>query len=77
MSLDPPQADNFFMSYELADFLLTEIMAVVSTVNLNKPERAALFLNEKQSLSFCLCCISDLTLLSYVPVRNKTVIPFS
>jgi hypothetical protein len=52
-------------------------MTLVGTVKLNKPQSAALFLNGKQSVFFYLCCTSDLTTLSYVPARNKTVIPFS
>jgi hypothetical protein len=52
-------------------------MAVVGTVELNKPESAALFVEGKHSLFFYLCCTSDLKQLSYVPTRNKTLILFS
>ena len=48
-------------------------MALVGTVELNKPESTALFVNGKQSLLFYLCCTGDLTPLSYVPARNKTM----
>jgi hypothetical protein len=61
MLLAPLQADNSFMSCELADFRLTEIMTLVNTVKLNKPESAALFMNGKQNLLFYFCCTSDLT----------------
>jgi enoyl reductase-like protein len=52
-------------------------MTMVGTVNMNKPESAAPFLNGKQILFFYFCCTSDLTPLSYIPARNKTVILFS
>jgi hypothetical protein len=54
MLLAPLQADNFFMSCELADFRLTDNMTLVSTVKLNKPESAALFMNGKQNPFFLL-----------------------
>jgi hypothetical protein len=47
-------------------------MAMVGTAQQNQPEIAALFLNGKQGLFFCLCCTGDLTPLSHVPARNKT-----
>jgi hypothetical protein len=50
---------------------------MAGTVKLNKPETAALFVNGKQSLLLYLSCTADLTPLSYVLARNKTVIPFS
>jgi hypothetical protein len=52
-------------------------MTPVGTVKLNKPETAALFLNGKQSLFLYLSCTGDVTPLSYVLARNKTVILFS
>jgi hypothetical protein len=77
MLLAPLQADNFFMSCELADFRLTAYMTLVSTVKLNKPESAALFMNGKESPFFYISCTSNLTTLSYVAPRNKTIIIFS
>jgi hypothetical protein len=68
---------NFLTSCEIPDLLLTENMTLVGTVKLNKPETAALFLNGKQSLFLYLLCTNNLTPLSYVPERNKTVILFS
>jgi len=72
-------ADNFFTSCELANFLLTQIMRVVGTLRKNKPEIPALFLSGKQRdvHSSIFDFTSDLTLVSYVPVRNKTVILLS
>jgi hypothetical protein len=65
------------MSCELADFHLTAYMRMVSTVELNKSESAALFMNGKESPFFYISCTSDLTTLSYVAARNKTIIIFS
>jgi len=61
----------------MADFLQTENKKLVGTVNQNKPESATLLMNGKRSLFFYLCCTSDVTPLSYIPARNKTVILFS
>jgi hypothetical protein len=71
-------ADSFFTSCELANFLLTENI-VVGTLRKNTPEIPALFLIGKQRdvHSFIFCFTSDLTLVSYVPARNKTVILLS
>jgi hypothetical protein len=52
-------------------------MTLIGTVKQNKPESAELFLDGKQSLFFYHCCTSDLTPLSHIPARNKTVILFS
>jgi hypothetical protein len=71
MLLAPLQAE-FFMSCELADFRLTDNMTLVSTVKLNKPESAALFMNGKECPFFYIRYTSDIT--SYVAARNKTII---
>jgi len=39
--------DNFFTSYELANFLLTKNMTLIDKLTKNKPEIPALFLNGK------------------------------
>ena len=52
-------------------------MTVVGTVEQNKAVSAVLFLDGKQIVFFYLCYTNDLTLLSHVPVRNKTVNFFS
>ena len=72
-------ADNFFTSCELANFLLTQNMRVVGTLRKNRPEIPALFLSGKQRdfHSSIFDFTSDLTLVSYVPARNKTVILLS
>jgi hypothetical protein len=67
-------ADNFFTSCELANFLLTQNMRVVGTLRKNKPEVPALKKKKKQRdvHSSIFDFTSDLTLVSYVPARNKT-----
>ena len=62
--------DNFFTICELANFLS------VGTLRKNKPEIPALFLSGKQrNVRYSVFGFtSDLTLVSYVPARNKTVI---
>ena len=72
-------ADNLFTSCELTNFLLSKNMTVVGTRRKNKPEIPALFLSGKQRnvLSSIFVITNDLTLVSYVPARNKTVILFS
>ena len=71
--------DYFFTSCELENFLLSKNMSVVGTLRKNKPETTALFLSGKQRNApyFVFGFIDDLTLVSYVPARNKTVILLS
>ena len=68
--------DNLFTSCELAKFFLSKNMTVVGTLRKNKPEIPALFLSGKQRNvhSSIFGVTNDLTLVSYVPARNKTVI---
>ena len=75
-------ADNFFTSCascELANFLLTQNMRVVGTLRKNKPEIPGLFHSGKQGdvHSSIFDFTSDLTLVSYVPATNNTVILLS
>ena len=67
---------DFFTSCELAKFPLSKNMTLVATLRKNKLEISALFLSRKQTdvYSSILGCTNDLTLISYVPARNKAVI---
>jgi hypothetical protein len=69
-------SNNFFRKCELANFLLTNNMTVIGTLRKNKPEVPALFLSGKQRdvHSSIFGCTSGLSQVSYIPVRNKTVI---
>jgi hypothetical protein len=68
--------DDFFTSYELANFLLTKNMTLIGKLRKNKLEIPALFLNGKPRhvRSFIFACTNDLTLVQYVPARNKILI---
>ena len=68
--------DNFFTSCELANFLLSKTLTVVGTLSKNKPEIPTLFLSGKQRNvhSSIFGFTNDLTVVSHVPARNKTVI---
>ena len=68
--------DNFFTSCKLANFPLTKNMTVVGSLRKNKSTIPALFLSGKQRCvhSSIFGFINDLTLVSHVPARNKTVI---
>jgi hypothetical protein len=71
--------DNFFTRCKQTNFFLTEYMTVVGTLRKNKPEILALFLSGKRQRdvhSSIFGFTSDLTLVSYVPARHKTVILF-
>jgi hypothetical protein len=59
--------DNFFTSYELANFLLTKTMTLIGKLRKNKPEIPALFLNGKPRHvhSFLFAFTNDLTLVPY------------
>ena len=67
--------DNFFTSCELANFLLTKNMIAVGTLRKNKPEIPTLFPSGKQRdvRSSIFGSTNELTLVSYLPARNKTV----
>ena len=52
-------------------------LTLPGSVQHNKPESVALFLNGRRSLFFHLCCTRDLAPLSYVTDRNKALILFS
>jgi len=71
--------DNFFTSCELANFLLSKTLTVVGTLSKNKPEIPTLFLSGKQRNvhSSIFGFTNDLTLVSYVPARKKTLILLS
>ena len=71
--------DNLCTSCELAKFFLSKNMTVVGTLRKNTPEIPALFLSGKQRNvhSSIFGFTNDLTLVSYVPARNKTVILLS
>ena len=70
---------NLFTSCELANILLSKNMTVVGTRRKNKPEIPALFPCGKQrDVHFYIFGFTnDLTLVSYVLARNKTVILLS
>jgi len=72
-------SDSFITSCELANFLLSKNMTVVGTLRKNKPEISALFISGKQRNvhSSFFSFTNDLTLVSYVPARNKTAILLS
>ena len=67
--------DNFFTSCELANFLLTKNMIVVGTLRKNKHEIPTLFPSRKQRdvQSSIFGPTIELTLVSYLAARNKTV----
>ena len=69
-------ADNFCTSCKLANSLLAKNVTVVGIPRKNKPEIPALFLSGKQRdvHPSIFGCTNDLTLVSYVPARHKTVI---
>jgi len=71
-------SDSFITSCELANFLLSKNM-MVGTLRKNKPEISALFISGKQRdvHSSFFGFTNDLTLVSYVPARNKTAILLS
>ena len=68
--------DNFFTSCEIANFLSSKNITLVGTLRKNKPEIPALFLSRKQRNvhSSIFGFTNDLTLVSYVPARKKTVV---
>ena len=68
-------ADNFF-TCELADALFTKNMTVVGMLRKNKLEIPALFLSGKPRCvhSSIFGFTNNLTLVSHVPARNKSVI---
>ena len=70
---------DFFTSCELANFLLSKNMTVFETLRKNTPEIPALFLSGKQRTAYSSIFgfTYYLTLVSYIPARNKTVILFS
>jgi len=72
-------ADTFFTSRELANLLLTRNVTLVGKLRKNEAEIPALFLSgkQKQVYSSIFGFSNDLTLVSYVPARNKTVILLS
>jgi len=71
--------DNFFTSCELVNFLLTKNMTVFGTLRKNKPEISTLFPSGKQTdvHSSIFWSTNELTLVPYIPARNKTVILLS
>jgi hypothetical protein len=71
--------ENFFASCELVNFLLTKNMTVFGTLRKNKPEISTLFPSGKQRdvHSSIFGSTNELTLVPYVPARNKTVILLS
>jgi hypothetical protein len=72
-------ADRSFTSYELANLLLTNNMTVIGMLRKSEPAVPALLLSGKQREFYSsVCgCTNDLTLVSYVPARNKAVILLS
>jgi hypothetical protein len=68
-------ADNLFASCELANLLLTKNMTVIGVLRTSGPAVPTLLLSGKRREVYTsVCCTSDLTLVSYVPARNKAVI---
>jgi hypothetical protein len=67
---------NFLTSCELANILLNRDMTLIGTLRKYQPEIPLLFLSGKQSqvYSAIFSFTSDLTLVLYVPTRNKPVI---
>jgi len=66
-------ADNFFTSCELANLLLTKNMTVIGMLRKSETAVPALLLiGKKREVYSSVCgCTNDLTLVSYVPARNK------
>ena len=67
---------NFFTSCELANIPLNRDMILIGTLRKYQPEIPPLLLSGKQRqvCSSIFSFTSDLTLVSYVPARNKLVI---
>jgi len=70
---------NFLTSCELANILLNRDMTPIGTLRKRQPEIPLLFLSGKQSqvYSSIFGFINDLTLVLYVPARDKPVILLS
>jgi hypothetical protein len=70
--------DNFFTSYELAQFLLTKNLTLLGTVRKNKRELPAALLPSKRPEQQSLFAFTtDTAIVSYSPKKNKTVVLLS
>lgn len=67
--------DNFFTSYELAEFLLTKNMTLLGTVRKNKtdtPNELKLSKHRKENSSI-FCFTKNISMVSYIPKKNRMV----
>jgi hypothetical protein len=71
--------DNFFTSVELANQLKNKKLTLVGTMKQNKREIPQEFkpASQRDENSSIFGFIKDLTLVSYVPKKNKSVVPLS
>lgn len=68
--------DNFFSSYKLAHTLLKRKLTMLGTVRKNKPELPKP-LNNKEIFESKFYFTKDVTIVNYIPKRNKNVILMS
>ena len=69
--------DDFFPSYELAQFLLSKSLTTVETMRKNRKKLPSEILRQGKQFESAFFFVKDTALVSYAPKRNKSVILLS